>query len=1036
MYHAPTASDDPIYTPDEVAALYNEGLDEDDFRIFAYYRQQIGDPLSGWWEQHNGHSQDEIKSWVLQGKLFYFKKQLLPRYIYLAENIYDRQAQLDADQATITEKYGQATADRQRKVLGEVFQQHYAKRLLLNKNLPASERLQIDLLSKFCQEFSVAAIVPADEFNIKAVTASKDNRAGRPDFTKDHQTHDHARKKFPTLSIVEAFQYWLVKHTERTTGAGVDVMDIINVHINRRSRPKEVSPTVWSALKAKCKGEADRMFTEFLSDVLLTEDQSKIETTWNRQYNGYVAVDFTQVPIALSMARTYRDMQVDIRPEKRDAVAFMSLTGSGCLAYEVGFGKAQPLDAKVLTPTGWTTMGSLHVGSKIIGANGKQTEVTQIHPQGKKQIYRVCFSDGSHTEACGEHLWKVQTINHRGKYKDSFYIKTTDEIAQGVQNGRGNYQYSIPMVEAVNFEPRSLPIHPYLMGVLIGDGTFRKDEVLLSTKDLQVLDFVDETLPVAMSIKKCSGDKYDYRLIRKRNKKGLFGQYNNPLVTEIRDFGLIEKKSHEKFVPEDYKFSSVEDRLAVLQGLMDTDGTVGKRKTGSHISFTTVSPQLAEDVKFLVQSLGGTTSLYVRRPTYTYEGEKRQGRISYTITLQLPPDIIPFRLAAKVDKFKPRTKYMPVRYITEVFPMEEKEAQCISVAAKDHLYVTDDFIVTHNTWGACFAMSYVLDSDQAKRPLLVVPNQVYKQFISELEGLLPHRRILKYYNLSEAYLAYAETYPPQEGDITVMTYEGFRQVGFNEDTSSELLEELYEVLNQGIDDQKAKQKQGFMEGLEGWIGQGLRGTKITIEEYGWDFLCVDEAHNMKKIFTSVVGDIKDGKRERHQYQLSSGSRSTLGTKGFLLAQYIMRNNNKRNVMLLTATPFTNSPLEVYSMLSMVAYQALEKMDLKNVKAFFDHFVNTEYKLVINAKYEPQRRQIVTGFRNLTSLQAIIYRFMDRKDGNTVNANGEKVNIKRPNKWVLPLKTKTVDGNTIALNEDERVSRSCRFRPCRMRLWPR
>lgn len=309
----------------------------------------------------------------------------------------------------------------------------------------------------------------------------------------------------------------------------------------------------------------------------------------------------------------------------------------------------------------------------------------------------------------------------------------------------------------------------------------------------------------------------------------------------------------------------------------------------------------------------------------------------------------------------------------------------------------------------------------SKRPFVVVPNQTYKQWLSEIKNLLPHRKVNGLYNLGVDYISEVQDENGDimildEGTITVMTYEGFSRLGFNEQTQNDIMSELYDILNQGGAEEQMseKKKAGFYEKLETLVGRGLKGTNVEIESLGLDFVSFDEAHALKKVFTSVKGESEDGKKGKKQYSINSGLPSDTAIKGFMISQYILRNNNYRNVLLLTATPFTNSPLEVFSMLSLVAYHQLDKLGLKNINDFFDNYIDISTELVINHKLQPQYKQVVKGFNNLASLQRIILRFFDYKDG-------DDVNVPRPNKIVIPYTKKLVDGVVVKIDKDEEVT---------------
>lgn len=323
---------------------------------------------------------------------------------------------------------------------------------------------------------------------------------------------------------------------------------------------------------------------------------------------------------------------------------------------------------------------------------------------------------------------------------------------------------------------------------------------------------------------------------------------------------------------------------------------------------------------------------------------------------------------------------------------------------------------------AIMIMEQFIVAGYSKRPFLVIPNQTYKQWLSELKNALPHRKINGLFNLGVDYVGEVmdennEVMMVDEGSISVITYEGFQRLGFNDKTQSELLTSLYEILNQGGAEElmSEKKKAGFYEKLETLVGRGLKGTNVQIESLGFDFVCFDEAHALKKVFTSVKGEQVEGeKKAKKQYSIQSGAPSDTALKGFMIANYILKNNNYRNILLLTATPFTNSPLEVFSMLSLVAYHHLANLGVVNINDFFDNYIDVNSELVINHKLQPQYKQVVKGFNNLPSLQKIIFRFFNYKDG-------EDVGVIRPNKIVIPYTKRLVNGTIVKLDENEQVT---------------
>jgi len=422
---------------------------------------------------------------------------------------------------------------------------------------------------------------------------------------------------------------------------------------------------------------------------------------------------------------------VQLYDYQQEVFSKMLISQRAICSMVMGSGKAEPLTAKLLTPTGWTTMGEIKVGDFVIGSNGKPTKVTGVFPQGEKQIYKVTFTDGASTECCDEHLWAVRTPQQKFR-KKGYQVKALSEIRHNLVDKQGNHRYHIPMVEPVNFTPSPVQLDPYLLGLLLGDGGFsNRKAVSFSTVDSFIVNEISNRLPcpqLRMKLKKNS--QKDYYITKKKR-----GAQANKLLDLLRELDLSEKKSPEKHIPDLYKYNSVEIRLEVLRGLMDTDGFVDK--TGKSTVFYSTSKQLADDVQEIVRSFGGKAVICNKQTHYTYKGRKKPGLPSFAVHISLPPKIIPVRLPRKQLRFSPRSKYEPTRYITKVEPLKKKLAQCIAVAARDHLYVTDDYIVTHNTLTtiACYAFIKKHTATRANPTtmLIVAPKSLRYQWGSEIK---------------------------------------------------------------------------------------------------------------------------------------------------------------------------------------------------------------------------------------------------------------------------------------------------------------
>jgi replicative DNA helicase len=366
----------------------------------------------------------------------------------------------------------------------------------------------------------------------------------------------------------------------------------------------------------------------------------------------------------------------------------------GVILAPTGVGKSLPYSEPVLTPTGWVTMGDIKIGDKVVGSDGKEQYVLGVYPQNVRPIYKVEFTDNTFVNCDEEHLWSVNTLNMRtgktrvkGKstYRPNYGYKVvkTSDMMNDIKK-RGRYNYRLPVVSPVDFEKRDVLIDPYLLGLLLGDGSMCDSGVRISTKD-------DELFETIQHLEEHSSyNEYE----RNETKTIKYINFKTQIKKRIEFYGLLNKKSNNKFIPKDYLYNSLDVRVSILQGLMDTDGYVDKKGT---TQFTTISERLCNDVRELVLSLGGTVRVNSKIPTYTYDGEKKQGQLAYTITISFANNIVPFRLLRKVDRYYIRTKYIEQKYVKSITYSHDVEAVCIKVSNPDELFVTRDYVLTHNT---------------------------------------------------------------------------------------------------------------------------------------------------------------------------------------------------------------------------------------------------------------------------------------------------------------------------------------------------
>jgi predicted ABC-type ATPase len=655
----------------------NAKISYQELRAYVWYMEQTDRKMSQKWydlagfRTNTADNEVNIKQWMQDGVVFYYKGEHLPAYAYVSGNMYDKKAALNDDREAIVTLYGEEIFDAQKKNLDDIFTKTvYNTRLQIN---PVKSGLQLVILpnSDFAREFKISTLDEESKTSFRVyqhtdtVENRKKERVGETDFVKKKGSTTRVEE----LSLRDAFQFWMEQWgggNKLIKKANLTHNDIFLYYLEgaRYSESRDGTYENFNRKKAQSKEEGDRLFMHFLKNLVTPEDQLKIEMLWNRENNAIIEANFDKIPVAFEYGKDFYGSKMDIRWEKREAVAFMASQGSGLLAYEVGLGK---------TPSA------------------------------------------------------IMTIKH------------------------------------------------------------------------------------------------------------------------------------------------------------------------------------------------------------------------------------------------------------------------------------------------------YLEAGWCKRPFLVVPRSTYKTWLREIRQLLPVEimKINEFSNMTEDIVNGQKDINKKikmvdEGSISIFTFEGFKRLAFLESTLWEVAEELENVLYQYDPEASEKEREKKGEKIMTLMGKSQAKTSVAIEDLGFDFMCVDEAHNMKKVFTSVKAKAKSNK----QYDISTGKGSTIGLKGFCISQYIQKMNGGHNVMLLTATPFTNSPLEVYSMLSLISYEELKRLNLSNLNDFFDMFCLTSYELKINAKMIPERKMEPVGWNNLQALQKIVFRFMNYKAGDNPDEKGRGVRLDRPEKYILPYEKVIVDGLLTALPEDQ------------------
>lgn len=372
------------------------------------------------------------------------------------------------------------------------------------------------------------------------------------------------------------------------------------------------------------------------------------------------------------------------------------------LAGRPSMGKAQPLSSQVLLASGeWRQMRDIKIGDELASIDGRPSNVIAIHPQGAKQVFKMMLKDGRSTECCADHLWKVMYRDW-----DAPRVLSTATIIEMLKRKRYHKRLSIDLASGAHGSgDNELPLDPYLLGAMIANGGLTRGSLILTTPYDSVIRKVQDLVFADGLELKPRGD-FGWCV-----SSGRQGGAPNPIIETIRKLGLWGLKSEEKFIPAEYLRSTIAARTLLLQGLMDGDGWV--EKFGA-MRYGTSSAKLASGIQALVRSLGGLATVSERSPKYSHKGEKKSGKTAYVVNMTFA-DGSPFvSVPAKLARVKPlKSAYLS---ILSVEPSRVTDAQCITVSHPSQLYVTDDYIVTHNS---SLAVSLALGAARAKRGVMM-----------------------------------------------------------------------------------------------------------------------------------------------------------------------------------------------------------------------------------------------------------------------------------------------------------------------------
>jgi len=436
-----------------------------------------------------------------------------------------------------------------------------------------------------------------------------------------------------------------------------------------------------------------------------------------------------------------KDKNIVFQPNEGPQTDFLSASETQVLyGGAAGGGKAQPLSSIVETPTGPVTMGEIKVGDLVCTPDGGTAKVVQEHPQGLVDVYKLEFQEGSSVECTLDHLWYCKAIRDGA---ERWKTRTLKEI---IESGR---TFVIPL-GYVDYEAKKYPISPYAMGSLLGGDGMTTDSISFSTSDEES---VEELRKEGVKLTK-RASKYCYGVI------GL-----NPI---LREYGLIGTNSRTKFIPEEYLFGSYKQRLSLLQGLLDTDGYATE---DGKVNYTSVSPAMLSQVAQLVKSLGGTAKRMIN---------------GHTLYIRHPKTWTLFRLSRKVKRCSKKRSIN--NKIVGISHVGKKVCKCITIDSEKQLYVTDNYIVTHNSFGMVVDPVRGFNFEGQRALLLRRTTEELRELVSVTKELYPKAipgakfmerdKTWVFPSGATLWLSYLDR------DDDVMRYQGqaFQWIGFDEIT--------------------------------------------------------------------------------------------------------------------------------------------------------------------------------------------------------------------------------------------------------------
>lgn len=471
---------------------------------------------------------------------------------------------------------------------------------------------------------------------------------------------------------------------------------------------------------------ASKGIAQWRGEVRRQFDSAIVQGGYEAEWNAYVAQVEPGRPETNSTEERMKRAETKLKETKyadpdvifKDLVTLTKMFKSGkrkllTVCGQGGLGKCIDVDTLIATPNGYLRAGDIKVGDTVFTHKNTVANVLEVYPQSqKKECYKVTLSDGRSVIADEEQLFnvKINTLSqgsNAGRFKnvmlkdiiEAFNEQKNQLISEGkwdCSNPKSTHIF-FPVPEAVEYEKKDVEIDPYMLGLLIGDGGMTAG-VSFSNNDENTINWLKEHIEKeypGFSLKYASG--VDYNITRDNyNPKGkTMDESRNIIKSKLKALGLMGANSFTKFIPDVYKFNDIETRMELIRGLMDTDGYIASK---GNSSYCTASERLANDFAEIIRSLGGKARIFVKNITYK-DSVKHYFDVNF---------VLPFKMgsvvknnALKVERYNKRLsgkEFFKKLTVADIQPVGLRDTICFLIDDPDHLFVTSEFMVVHNTF--------------------------------------------------------------------------------------------------------------------------------------------------------------------------------------------------------------------------------------------------------------------------------------------------------------------------------------------------